>query len=378
MKSSRLIVLGILGLVLVVGLTGCKITGATPDPSVPLVMRIGDSQTFKVDGPAEIKKTGSYYLIYYVWTLNDKYIEATGGGGKQLDFVADPQKFHIANRMQVKCQLIQMGLQYYCDEQQGGCGWWAVWTPVDKRVWNISLVQDPPVWQFDCIIKDNADIQSLKAFTAITGSLTISNSNLSNLTGLENITSIGGDLRIFENSTLKNLTGLENLTSVGGDLEIFDNDALTSLTGLDNLTSVGGYLLIRENTVLTNLSGLENITSVGGSLYISDNGALTSLTGLDNLTSVGGYLNIYNNAVLTSLSGLQNLTSVGGYLYISSNDALTSLEMTGLQRVNGDFDITSNPLLCKSLVEELRDQVLAAGGIGGTKYIENNKICTTP
>jgi hypothetical protein len=65
-------------------------------------------------------------------------------------------------------------------------------------------------------------------------------------------------------------------------------------------------------------------------------------------------------------------------LDIEYNAVLTSLEMTGLQRVDEDFSIYSNLLLCTSLAEELMNQVLAGGGIGGDVSISNNKDCTTP
>ena len=42
-------------------------------------------------------------------------------------------------------------------------------------------------------------------------------------------------------SDITNLDGLANITSVGGDLDIYYNDALTNLDGLANLTSVGGF-----------------------------------------------------------------------------------------------------------------------------------------
>jgi hypothetical protein len=281
MKRGRLVVLGLIGIVLSFGLSGCIITSASPDPNQEIEMKPGDEVMFKVEGPAEIE-TESYIFTDYVWTINDEYIEATGGGGKQLDFVLDPQKFHIANRIQVECQLTRIGLQYHCDQQLGVCGWQLVGVLVDKRVWNIRIVQDGPIWQGDWIIKDNTDIQTLKSFIAITGNLTISNSNLSNLTSLENLTSVGGDLSIWGNDTLTSLTGLENLTSVDGDLSI------------------------------------------------------------------------------------------------TSNDALTALKMTGLKKVGVDFTISDNSLLCRSLAEELMNQVLAGGGIGGNKNIEGNKNCTAP
>ncbi len=149
---------------------------------------------------------------------------------------------------------------------------------------------------------------------------------------------------------ITDLSPLQNLTSIGGLLQISNNSALTSLSGLENLTSIGGYLYIGFNSALTSLSGLENLTSIGGFLEISNNSALTSLSGLENLTSIGGYLYIGFNSTLTSLSGLENLTSIGGDLSIGYNSALTSL--SGLENINPAsitaLYIVSNPnlILC--------------------------------
>ena len=96
------------------------------------------------------------------------------------------------------------------------------------------------------------------------------------------------ELRV-EGSDITNLDGLANITSVGGQLWIQDNAALTNLDGLANITgSVGGELYIFNNAALTNLDGLANITSVGGDLFISSNAALINHDGLVNITSVGG------------------------------------------------------------------------------------------
>src|SRR5690606_26650109 len=94
---------------------------------------------------------------------------------------------------------------------------------------------------------------------------------------------VGGYLYIYENSNLTNLDGLSNLTSVGGYLRISTNSSLTNLDGLSNLTSVGGYLQIYNNSNLTNLNGLSNLTSVGADLVISYNYSLTDISGLQNI-----------------------------------------------------------------------------------------------
>jgi hypothetical protein len=187
------------------------------------------------------------------------------------------------------------------------------------------------IFNADYSINLAAPIAVLSGFTEITGSLTINNTALTNLTGLEALTSVGRNLLIEDNGALTNLSGLNSLTSVGLRLEIEDNGALTSLNGLNNLTSVSGSSYIRYNNALTSLSGLENLTSVSGDLSIRSNGALTSLSGLSNLTSVGDSLVIFYNDALTSLTGLENLTSVGESLEIYNNDALTSL--TGLENL---------------------------------------------
>ena len=161
-----------------------------------------------------------------------------------------------------------------------------------------------------------------------TGDLRIQQSaDITSLSGLAQLDSIGGILAISNNAALTTLSDLNNLTSISGLLFIGSNAALTSLSGLDSLTSIGGFLSIYNNASLTSLNGLDNITSVGGYLDIDNNNALTSLTSLDSLTSLGGNLRIFDNASLTSLSGLDNITSIGGNLDLRHNPALTTCEV---------------------------------------------------
>jgi len=204
----------------------------------------------------------------------------------------------------------------------------------------------------DYYFVSQADIDNFQtAFpncTALQGNVIINGSDITNLTGLENLTSIGGYLRIYSNDALTSLTGLDNLTSIGGYLSIYNNTALTSLIGLEGLTSVGGMFFIGENFALTSLTGLDYLTSIGDNLTISNSNALTNLTGLDNMTFIGGYLKISDNDALTSLTGLDNLTSIGDFLYIDGNDALTNLagldnvtSIAGYLRIEDNGTLTS-------------------------------------
>jgi len=224
------------------------------------------------------------------------------------------------------------------------------------------------------------NLNGLSVITSIEGKLEIVwNENLTNISGLNNLTFIGGDIVFMKNELLTSLVGLENLasiegsiiigdyacgstgivwstfltcltgldniTTIGGNLEIIGNLALTSLTGLDNVTSIEGDVYIDANNVLSSLTGLENLNSTGGGIDIggiwpqSGNPSLTSLTGLDNLSSIGWFC-LENNDSLTSLMGLNNLTSIGGNVWISDNDALTSLMgLENLTSIEGNLSI---------------------------------------
>lgn len=152
---------------------------------------------------------------------------------------------------------------------------------------------------------------------------------LDDLTGLDNLTYVGGDLIVYVwpgvTTTLTSLTGLENLTTIGGDLEITGTDKLVDFAGLNNLSSIGEDLFVAGNELLQNFSGMDTLTSVGEEIWIGENIALTSLTGLEDLTTVGGPIEIYDNDALTSLTGLDSIDaeSIDGYWYISYNDVLS-------------------------------------------------------
>jgi hypothetical protein len=469
MKSERWIIIGLIGIVLAFGLSGCIIS-ASPDPNQIIKMKPGDKVLFKVVGPVNTPTTKC------VWTIGKKdldldFTEEVVSEGKnefELDLNGDTR---LTNKVNIiTCKYMSYQYRRRCGPM---CYWGWGWDTTDLKNWEVKVNPDSDtIITGDYIIEDSADLHSINGYTIVTGSLIIGpnienlegldklttiggdlgiswndyiknltafksitsirglyihgDDALTSLTGLENITSFSGDLYIGHNDALTNLSGLENMTSIGKDLEIegnpaltsliglenlasvgeslyidyndtltnlsclenlksvgeglriSDNAELTSLSGLENITSFGGGLYIQYNNLLTDLSGLENITLIGGDLHIGPKNALTSLSGLDNIKSIGGGLSITSNDALTSLSALENLISVGGILVIYNNQDLTSLGMTGLQKIGGYFDISYNPLLCKSLAEELRDQVHAREGIGGLITIEGNKVCSTP
>jgi len=235
---------------------------------------------------------------------------------------------------------------------------------------------------------DINNLNGLSVLTLIGGDFELGNYDggnpaLTSLSGLEGITSIGGNLEIKGNVLLSGLTGLANVDTIGGGLVIKGNTALTSLTGLENLTSIGtdiyGILRIENNSNLTSLTGLDNINFIAGELSIDKNAALTSLTGLENVTSIGEGIIIWDNDNLTSLSALENLYSIGGYLRIQENDALSSL--TGLDNIEagtitGLLFINYNTLLTNCEVQSVCDYLANPNGTIQIYY--NAPGCNNP
>jgi hypothetical protein len=183
------------------------------------------------------------------------------------------------------------------------------------------------------------------------------NNDITNLNGLNAITSIGAWLTIDNSNELTNLTGLNNLTTIGSFLNIRYNQNLTSLEGLNNLNSIGGGIQIWSNDALTNIQALNNLTVIGDFLSFKSNNALTSFAGLENLTSIGGTITIWNHNSLASLMGLENISAetIIDNIYIADNISLSTCEVQSicdyLASPNGTIEIHDNAPGCNSQEE---------------------------
>lgn len=180
-----------------------------------------------------------------------------------------------------------------------------------------------------------SNLSGLNILTSIDSNLILWNNNLlSSLSGLENLSYVGGNLEIFRNDLLSGLSGLESLSFIGRNLEIIQNNSLSGLTGLDALQYIGGDFRIYGNEALLTLAALNGLDSIGGSLTLGTypfdmdpcqgNHVLTSLTGLDNLNSIGGNFDILCTS-LFDLTGLGSLSTIGGSLNINGNGSLINL-----------------------------------------------------
>ena len=239
------------------------------------------------------------------------------------------------------------------------------------------------------------------ACTDLMGSVTISGSNITNLSGLNNITSIEEDLSIWQNDSLLNLTGLENLSSIGGSLSlayfiivgqawIIGNQNLNSLNGLEGLNKIGGNLFIGGSPYLNDLNGLNKLDSICGDFEIAGSNGLLNLSGLEQLKKIKGSLRfglnitgaegeVHGNHLLNDISALNNINHVGGEILIWGNPALTSL--TGLNNIEaasitGDLRILSNISLSTCHVNSVCNYLASPGGVVEINY--NAVGCNSP
>lgn len=162
--------------------------------------------------------------------------------------------------------------------------------------------------------------------TEVQGALVLAGNSISNLEGLDPLTSIGGSFIIGSWQTgnmLTSLTGLENLTLIGEHLWAISNPVLASLTGLEGVTTIAGDIYIRSNPSLNSLGSLENLTSIEGDILIRQNTALSSLTGMDDIDPESiGNVKIYENFSLSTChvqSICEYLTSPNGEVEIYDN-----------------------------------------------------------
>ena len=207
------------------------------------------------------------------------------------------------------------------------------------------------------IFSSQADIDNFQSnypgCTSIEGSVEINSYYIHNLNGLSVLDSVLGDLRIISSYILVDLSDLENLQYIGGNLIISDADYLENLEGLENITSIDGELSVTGNYRLTSMAGLNNLGEIGGNLNIGENRLLPDFSGLELLDTIGGAITIRDNWMLSSLSGMDNI-SAGSItdLTISGNSQLSSCEVQSicnyLASPNGIVEIYDNSPGCNS------------------------------
>jgi hypothetical protein len=216
--------------------------------------------------------------------------------------------------------------------------------PFGETVFDPSLCAGLVTRPGNIQVSTTTDVTDLAGVQCITGNLTVSAAVIADLTGLESLKYVGGNLSIINNTgttTLTALAGLSGLVLVGGALDIEGNTQLRNISGLGSLVDLGGALTLSNNAALVSAFGLHSLAVAGGAITVSSNPILTGLGGgLESLNRVQGKLTISGTA-FTSLTELAALTYAGG-LVLTNNASLPTLSLAKLAWVAGNADFTGD------------------------------------
>jgi len=263
-----------------------------------------------------------------------------------------------------------------------------------------------PVTQI--ILTSQADIDNFSTTypgcTSPGNGILISGNDISDLSGLSNLSYVGGGFSIINNPLLASLDGLEGLNGMA-DFELMDNILLSDISALENseiyefsdiLTISGNTMLsdcsitgicdrIRTNigviTIENNNSNCNNYTEVFSNCVICpltyltlstqaevdafatnypnctnmitsldiDGDDITDLSGLSQIEAFDyGSIRIQHNPVLQSLDGLGPLTLTGvtAAITLTDNPVLSSISsLEGSTIFEGYLRLTSNPMI---------------------------------
>lgn len=193
-----------------------------------------------------------------------------------------------------------------------------------------------------------ADMSQLSFVETLTN-VEIWANGLNNLSGLENLQTVEGYIKI-SNEPLTNFNDLASLQTINGSLYLQDNPQAVDFSAFSNITTLHDLYIIGCSS-MTDLFGFAGLQTITGSFRIGSNSGLIDLAGLNDLSSVE-YFDIYNNENFLSLKGIENLDFIGQRVLIDDNESLRSVETLNYvspSQVN-EVVIMNNPLLvsCKN------------------------------
>lgn len=241
---------------------------------------------------------------------------------------------------------------------------------------NVTLSQEPKILN----IWGNDQLENIDAITVLNSEFDFV--RFEDNLALQNISGIGiaenGILRLIRNNSITSLSGLRTGTSISY-LELDRLSNLEDISALQSLNRIDDLEIYEANS-LSSLNGLQNVTSCG-SVKLSRMNSLTSLVGLNGITTLDKlYLGTMNS--LNSLNGLNNLTEIGMTPGTFPGDnvfnlsALSITDLTGLTNLTRarNIRITS----CGALTSTEGSGITDSWNINSDKRLEvfNNPLLT--
>ena len=182
----------------------------------------------------------------------------------------------------------------------------------------------------DIILRSQADVDAFCGCQKIEGSLYIGFQEANDITDISNLTiieEVTGFLSIAQ-TQLSDLTGLE-VKKVGRSMTIQNNPLLEDVNGFSEL-DIPEFISISFNPVLKDISGFQQ-SPILETVNIRSNEALEKVTGFGNLTTVYN-LNITDNNQLTNLEVFANLEVAEVQLTIRQNNSLQQIALSNLTK----------------------------------------------
>jgi hypothetical protein len=159
---------------------------------------------------------------------------------------------------------------------------------------------------------------------------------ISDLSPLSGIKVINGDviLKSYGWHNFHNLEGFEEVTKIGGKLRIEGENNrgfINDISQLSNLTELHGFQMIGNSIPI--LEGFNNISQDFNSSFILENNFnLTAISAFQNVPKILGNFNVIGNSNLQSFSGFNQMNQFNGDVIISNNSNLNSF--SGLNNIN--------------------------------------------
>jgi hypothetical protein len=235
-----------------------------------------------------------------------------------------------------------------------------------------AAVQQPPVWDGDLVLADDAAVLAFCAsgFEAVRGTLRIEGA-VQDVAPLGCLQWVRGDLAIEFAPLLTRVDGFPALAEVGGDVRIANLASLDTLTGFEALQVLGGSVEVEECRSLRTVSALRVLREIPGDVSLRWNDDVESLVLLDELGHIGGDYVVERFGRGEGLPGLPVLAAVDGDVLVLDNPSLTSVEaLYGLDKIGGDLVLDANYALGGAVAEE--SVGVLAGRVAGQVVLGRN------
>ena len=221
-----------------------------------------------------------------------------------------------------------------------------------------------------------SDIAALKILKEVEGNIIIRKSYVGqDLTGLDNITSIGGlqigtETAFATNSKLQ-MVSMRSLQHITGDIVVCNNQV--AYVQFDNLETIDGNIIFRTSslqsfefpklTTVVKDFDLQCLTSDG-----EPGGEITSLR-IHELTKVNGRLGVNNLGKMISLE-FPKLQEVGSVDFASIPIPLETLSLPELSVVNGDLNLVSSYIASDAFTSTGNNKLQEIDGLSNLSIVK--------